>query len=101
MLLDGVVDQVVATVDLATDERIDELLLHRGMDRQLVDDLLAELVLGFGLRRLAEPAEQLIHLGVVVGKQIDDVHACYLPTRRVWDTAPTRLPALLSLSCSR
>jgi hypothetical protein len=83
VLLYLVLDELVAVVDGAADDRIDRGLLglrvtHQ-LDDQLVDDLAALLRVLLEL----ELGEELLHLAVVVLQQLDDVgHGWLLTTDR-------------------
>jgi hypothetical protein len=68
VLLDGLGDQLLAVLlGLGLDGRVVGLLLDGGVDLELLDDLLDQLLLGLvgAVARLLELAEQLLHLAVI------------------------------------
>ena len=66
VLLDGLVGLDPAALDLGSNQRVDELLLDGGVHRQVVDDLLGQLIDRIGLLRQVHATEQLVDLSVVV-----------------------------------
>jgi hypothetical protein len=79
VLVDLVLDDRVAALDVVADHRVDGLLLRLGMADQLDDDLVSDRPLLRRIGRLVEFGEHPLDFAVIVLEQFDDVGHDVLP----------------------